>query len=118
MIGHTTIRKKVESEILRFVRMTFDPARVSEFLAIYEESSGRILDREGCLHLELLTDVRHPNVMMTFSIWSSEEALESYRSSNLFKTTWARTRVLFAAKPEAASFRRLAGPTAGNTTAG
>jgi len=88
--------------------MTFDPTKVSDFLAIYQESCARIRDQDGCLHLELLTDVRHPNVMMTFSVWSSEEALESYRSSSLFRDTWARTRILFAARPEATSFRRAA----------
>jgi hypothetical protein len=88
--------------------MTFDPAKVPEFLALFEESRDRIRNQDGCLHLELLTDVRHPNVMMTFSIWTSEEALESYRGSGLFKSTWSKARALFAAKPEATSFRRAA----------
>lgn len=88
--------------------MTFDPAKVPEFLTLFEESRDRIRNQDGCLHLELLTDVRHPNVMMTFSIWTSEGALEVYRGSGLFKSTWAKTRVMFAAKPEATSFRRAA----------
>jgi quinol monooxygenase YgiN len=86
--------------------MTFDPGRVPDFLEIFAASSPLIRSQEGCLTLELLADVRHANVMMTYSVWSSEEALETYRRSRLFKSTWAKTRPLFAARPEATSFRR------------
>lgn len=95
-------------EIVRLVRMTFDPGKVDQFLEIFRASADRIRKQDGCLHLELMADIRHPNVMITYSVWSSEDALETYRKSDLFKTTWAKTRILFAAKPEATSFRRVA----------
>lgn len=94
-------------QIVRLVKMTFDPGKVPEFLEIFRGSCDRIRGQEGCLHLELLADVRHPNVMMTYSVWSSEDALERYRNSELFRETWSKTRPLFVAKPEATSFRSL-----------
>jgi quinol monooxygenase YgiN len=90
--------------LIRIVRMTFDPARVDDFLEIFEESSGRIRSFEGCRHLELWQDARFSNVFTTFSHWEGPEFLEAYRKSDLFKSTWARTTPLFAAPPTAQSY--------------
>jgi heme-degrading monooxygenase HmoA len=40
-------------------------------------------------------------VFFTFSIWENEEALENYRQSELFRSTWSKTKVLFSDKPNA-----------------
>ncbi len=39
--------------------------------------------------------------MFTYSYWESEAHLNTYRHSDLFRETWAKTKVLFADKPEA-----------------
>ena len=81
--------------------MTFQPDKCEDFLAIFESSKDRIRAFEGCHHLELWRG-RHPdNVFMTYSHWSDEEALEAYRQSPLFAATWARTKALFADRPQA-----------------
>jgi heme-degrading monooxygenase HmoA len=54
----------------------------------------------GCQHLELLRDVASPNVFFTLSFWENEVDLNAYRHSELFKTTWAKTKVLFSDKPQ------------------
>jgi hypothetical protein len=88
--------------VKRIVKMTFQPALVDEFLAIFEESSPKIRLFPGCLHLELWRSTETGTaVLFTYSHWESEQALQEYRQSALFSTTWARTKVLFAAKPEA-----------------
>jgi quinol monooxygenase YgiN len=87
--------------ITRIVQMTFDPARVAEFLKVFEESKHRIANSPGCLHLELNYQADQPNVLYTISRWNSEDDLQNYRSSELFLTTWAKTKVLFAGKPQA-----------------
>ncbi|MCU0432866.1 MAG: antibiotic biosynthesis monooxygenase [Bacteroidia bacterium] len=87
--------------ITRIVQMTFDPARVQEFLQIFEESKNRIASFPGCLRLEMHRQADMPNVCYTISRWNSENDLENYRQSELFATTWARTKVLFAARPQA-----------------
>ena len=53
--------------------MTFEPEKLATFLEIFEQSKNKI------------------------------RAMNQYRDSELFKTTWAKTKVLFAAKPLAFS---------------
>lgn len=93
--------------LIRIVRMTFQPDKVGDFLEIFEQSKEKIRARVGCHRLELLRDLDHPNVFMTYSYWDNVEALNQYRDSDLFKTTWAKTKVLFADKPLAYSVERL-----------
>lgn len=93
--------------LIRIVRMTFQPEKVADFLVIFEESKHKIRDMQGCHRLELLRDLDQPNVFMTYSYWDDVEALNRYRSSELFKTTWAKTKVLFADKTLAYSVERL-----------
>ena len=56
---------------------------------------------DGCSHLELWQQAGTSNVFFTYSWWESEDHLNKYRFSELFKDTWAKTKALFAAKPEA-----------------
>ena len=87
--------------IKRLVKLTFQSDITDDFLTIFEESKNLIRQREGCLHLELLRDTAQQNVFFTLSFWENEDALNAYRDSELFKTTWAKTKVLFADKPQA-----------------
>ena len=87
--------------IKRFVKLTFQPEKVADFLVVFEESKAKIRAREGCLHLELVRDIAQPNVFFTLSIWDTEGSLNAYRDSELFITTWAKTKILFADKPAA-----------------
>lgn len=80
----------------RIVKMTFRPECVADFLVVFEESSPLIRQFPGCLHLELWRNRDAPNLLFTFSIWDNPDALEAYRHSDLFRTTWARTKPLFA----------------------
>lgn len=96
----------------RMVKMTFQKERIDDFLLIFENSKNLIRHFPGCQHLELLHLEGHPEVMFTFSIWDSPEALETYRQSELFQQTWSKTKVLFAGKPEAWSMGLVAKATA------
>ena len=87
----------------RIVRMEFDPEKVKDFLTLFEEVKDRIAAQSGCSHVELCKDAGLDNVYFTFSIWDKEEDLENYRQSDLFEETWARTKLLFCAKPQAFS---------------
>lgn len=93
--------------LIRIVRMTFQPDKVADFLTVFEESKEKIRARPGCHRLELLRDLDLPNVFMTYSYWDDAAALNQYRDSELFKSTWAKTKVLFADKPLAYSVERL-----------
>jgi quinol monooxygenase YgiN len=93
--------------IQRIVKMTFHEESVASFLAIFEESYQKIRAFKGCYYLELLQDQEQSNIFFTYSYWENAAALESYRQSTLFRTTWAKTKILFAAKPEAWSLQSI-----------
>ena len=87
--------------IKRIVKMSFELEEVEKFKSIYELNWHKIKGFEGCLHVELLQDRSSPSIFFTYSNWESENHLNNYRESILFKTVWASTKVLFNQKPEA-----------------
>jgi quinol monooxygenase YgiN len=87
--------------ILRIVKLTFQPELVPDFMEVFEASKMAIRAFEGCHEMRLMRHTTEPHVLFTVSKWTSEAALENYRQSALFQATWAKTKVLFAGKPEA-----------------
>jgi len=87
--------------IKRIVKLTFREEETDTFLQIFEESQEQIRNFPGCRHLELLRGLTAENIFFTYSFWESEEHLEAYRLSPLFKSTWSRTKKLFSEKPQA-----------------
>ena len=87
--------------IKRIVKLTFKADKTEAFKTIFEESKHKIRARQGCQHLELLRCTSPDNVFFTYSYWDSEDDLNAYRYSDLFRATWAKTKVLFDGKPEA-----------------
>ena len=93
--------------LVRFVRMTFQEDKLPDFHVIFDQSKHRIRAFPGNRHLELLRDPDNPSVRMTYSLWDSADALDAYRQSELFRTTWAATKVLFSEKPVAFSGEKV-----------
>ncbi len=89
--------------LIRIVRMTFQADKLADFSAIFARSHEKIREFPGCQQLDLLRDIDNLNVRITYSRWESREALEAYRRSELFRTTWAVTKVLFSEKAVAFS---------------
>ena len=87
--------------IKRVVKMTFRTEEIEAFLTIFNQTKSYIRASEGCVHLELWRSATEPNILFTLSHWESEIFLEKYRQSDLFRRTWAKTKVLFADKPSA-----------------
>ncbi|RAJ73453.1 hypothetical protein CLV59_1135 [Chitinophaga dinghuensis] len=87
--------------INRIVKMEFQPDKVNSFRELFSRQQQQIRNFPGCLHLELWEHPASGNTFFTFSKWDSEIALEKYRNSDLFRETWAATKILFAAKPAA-----------------
>ncbi|WP_299336259.1 putative quinol monooxygenase [uncultured Psychroserpens sp.] len=92
---------------VRIVKMSFDPENIEEFLHNFDLSKAKIRAFEGCQFLELYRDKHNTNIFFTYSYWRSENDLENYRHSDLFKGVWAKTKPLFNAKPEAWSVDKL-----------
>ena len=91
--------------LIRIVSMYFTKDTAAKFLEIFDKSHKLIRASEGCRFLQLLRDENDPSHFMTHSHWENEEALEKYRNSDLFKKTWASTKVLFERKAEAWSLK-------------
>jgi quinol monooxygenase YgiN len=85
--------------------MTFRPDTVADFLAIFEEVKEKIRSVEGCTQMDLYRQIDKPEVLFTISVWTGEQALEAYRQSALFTTTWSRVKPLFAAPAQAWSLQ-------------
>jgi len=81
--------------------MDFIPEKVNDFLSIFANSRDKIAAFDGCKSVELLNSIEEKNIFFTYSFWESEKHLEAYRNSDLFKQTWAKTKILFRNKAEA-----------------
>lgn len=90
--------------LIRIVRMTFRPDTVETFLETFDANAPAIRQASGCYHLELWRDANTPNVCTTYSHWDDAKALDRYRESELFRSTWAMVTPLFDNSPEAHSY--------------
>ena len=86
---------------VRIVKMSFEADKIDLFLINFNENKEKIRKTEGCELLELYRDKTNTNLFFTYSYWQTEQDLENYRNSELFKNVWAKTKVLFNDKPEA-----------------
>lgn len=93
--------------LIRIVRMTFQEDKLADFHAIFDRAKRQIRTFPGNYQLDLLRDPDQPNVRITYSLWESVDALDAYRQSELFRTTWAATKVLFAERAVAFSAEKL-----------
>lgn len=93
--------------LVRIVKMSFQPDKIEEFLINFHENKSKIRNFKGCDRLELYRDKNDHNVFFTYSFWQTEENLECYRDSDLFKNIWAKAKVLFNQKPEAWSVDKI-----------
>jgi hypothetical protein len=86
---------------VRIVKMTFKPENIDLFLAIFEAHKEKIRNSKGCNLLELYRDKTNMNIFFTYSYWQTEQDLENYRNSDLFKLVWPKTKILFNTKAQA-----------------
>ena len=93
--------------IKRIVKMSFKPENINDFVEVFKINWNFIKGFDGCEHVELLQDQLHPNIFFTYSLWQSEEHLNTYRDSELFNKVWGKTKVLFNDKPEAWTVKQL-----------
>ncbi|SFZ91459.1 hypothetical protein SAMN05428642_10278 [Flaviramulus basaltis] len=93
--------------IVRIVKMGFYKQNIEAFLSNFDVTKQKIRNFEGCLFLELYRDVNDPTVFFTYSYWESEEALEGYRKSELFKMVWSNIKPLFSKTAKAWSVEKF-----------
>ncbi len=81
--------------------MVFRTDATDAFLHIFDKSCDKIRATDGCHYLELVQGKDDPRIFFTISIWENEATLEAYRNSDLFRSTWVATKVLFDDAPQA-----------------
>jgi len=87
--------------------MQFRAEECAAFLDIFNASKHLIRQCDGCQQLRLYVEAGLPEVFFTYSVWTSAAHLDAYRNSELFRTTWTKTKALFADKPEAWSVEEV-----------
>ncbi len=96
-----------ENYFVRIVKMEFQKDKIDTFLVNFEMVKDKIRNIKGCKRLELYRDKHNTTIFFTYSYWETENDLNIYRNSDLFKTVWAKTKPLFNAKPLAWSVDKL-----------
>jgi heme-degrading monooxygenase HmoA len=87
--------------------MEFAPEKVNAFIDLFTTTRHKIASFEGCKGVTLLNDVQATNIFFTHSLWESEEHLNNYRHSELFKDTWTKTKAMFCNKAQAWSLTNV-----------
>ena len=87
--------------------MEFEPENVSTFVNIFNINKDKITTFDGCYSVELLRDINTQNIFFTYSTWDSENSLNRYRESNIFKDIWSKTKPLFSNKAVAWSLEEI-----------
>jgi heme-degrading monooxygenase HmoA len=89
--------------------MKFHLEKVDIFLENFNIHKEKIRNSDGCRLLELYRSKNDASEFFTYSYWESEDHLEAYRNSALFKKVWAETKILFSDKPMAWSVDKMMG---------
>ncbi|HQU96392.1 MAG TPA: antibiotic biosynthesis monooxygenase, partial [Saprospiraceae bacterium] len=84
-----------EKLLQRVVKMQFRADAVDLFLQHFNEVADEIRYFPGCEGLRLLQDTDNSNILFTYSHWRDASALDHYRNSELFRSTWKYVRTLF-----------------------
>ncbi|MBK7128663.1 MAG: antibiotic biosynthesis monooxygenase [Crocinitomicaceae bacterium] len=85
----------------RIVRLSFKPGHGHEFEHYFHEIKEKIAAQPGCLGVKLLRDTDHPGTYFTYSVWQNQEALDAYRTTDLFSVVWPKVKQWFDEKPQA-----------------
>lgn len=97
----------IKTMIIRIVKMEFTTETAPLFLEVFHASAEQIRSFPGNQGLQLLRETGDSPIFFTYSYWENEEALEAYRHSSLFESTWAKTKILFGGKPQAWSTQAI-----------
>lgn len=87
--------------VTRIVKLSFAKENEVQFLELFRKQNSHIRAMRGCHSLEALrTENENSVIYFTYSKWTSEDDLNTYRSSELFGEIWPKTKALFNDKPE------------------
>jgi len=88
--------------------MEFKKEEIGSFKRLFSKNKEKIRAQPGCQGLKLLESQDGLGTFFTYSLWESEDHLNAYRHSDLFKEVWKNTKALFADKAMAWSCDEMA----------
>ena len=87
--------------ITRLVKLNLQPAKAEEFEMVFSQTQKLIENFDGCQKTNLFKVAGTESEYFTISYWDSEQELENYRTSDLFRSVWSKVKPLFAEKAAA-----------------
>ncbi|HQV78541.1 MAG TPA: antibiotic biosynthesis monooxygenase [Chitinophagales bacterium] len=93
--------------IVRIVKLTMREEEVDTFKNYFNTVCETIRSQPGCHLLQAWQDIHHPNIFFTYSLWDSEQDLDTYRNSDFFAIFWKTVKAWFGAKAEVWSFDKI-----------
>ncbi len=93
--------------IVRIVKLTMKEEEATTFKTYFATVCKDIRAQKGCNLLQAWQDIHQPNIFFTYSIWDSEQDLDTYRYSTFFAGFWKTVKPWFGAKAEVWSFDKI-----------
>ncbi len=87
--------------ITRIVKMNVNVLDVKKFKDLVQAYQNKILAAQGCKQVNIMCDKKIKTKFFSYSIWESEQDLENYRNSEMFKKTWNEVKQLFSSPAQA-----------------
>lgn len=82
--------------ITRIVKMNVNELDIEKFKLLVQPYQSKILAFKGCVQVDIMRDKKNRTQFFSYSIWESEEALENYRNSKMFREIWAEIKKLLS----------------------
>ncbi len=87
--------------VTRIVKLTFKEEHTQDFLEFFQTIKNLVNEFPGCHGMQLMQQKDKPNVIFTYSQWTSEKELNAYRDSPTFGKVWPNIKPWFGDRPEA-----------------
>ena len=87
--------------LVRIVKLTLKEESLEFFFEEFNKNKKDILNFPACQGMKMLQDLNQRNIIMTYSHWDDEMALNSYRESDLFSGLWSKIKPHFIQPAEA-----------------
>lgn len=93
--------------LIRIVTMSIKNDCFTSFEVAFDQVREAIAAFDGCLEVRMLKGLDNPGIYTTVSKWTGRKALEHYRESELFRSTWSTVKPMFSGRAHAESYREL-----------
>lgn len=87
--------------ITRIVKMSILESEIERYQEIVKPYKSKILSSPGCKDVQIFKDINNKSIVFSYSVWETEQDLENYRKSEMFRKVWNEVKTLFSNPAEA-----------------